>query len=349
MNKIRGLLKMTALSVLLLWSTAFLACSEKSQEQTAQTTPQEQAAQTAHEEPATQAASQEDAKKIDLNLTREYVRDWASRKAFPETVSFAYYCAYSLKALDNKISPDTREKIIDYIKRCQTDDGGFVTEPEFSKDQDLLSTYFALRTLALIDATDAINKEQAVKFVLSLLQEDGGFKSDPKKDYHSLATTYYGVTSLYHLGAMDQIDKEKTTAYINSYREKGQGFSVKRTKVSRPISTYMAVRSLKLLDALDDEVKPDIVKYLKGTRYSGLVEDGKYTMQPTMREMAFVLKALDDLSAVKEVNQDKVYEFIESLYIPDNGGFGPKPSYGTTPPSIYEGILSLEKLGKLNR
>jgi len=340
---------MTVLAVLLLASIVFLSCSEKSQEQTAQTTPQEQAVQTSDQEQAIQTASQEDEKKIDLNLTLEYVKDWANRKNFPESVTFSYYCAYSLMALEKKVGPDARKKIVDYIKKCQTDGGGFVPEPEFSKDPNLLSSYFALKTLALINATDAIDKEQAVKFVLSLLQPDGGFKSEPKKDYHSLATTYYGVTCLHLLNALDQIDKEKTVSYIQSYREKGQGFSVKKNGVSRPISTYMAVRSLKLLGAFDEEIKPDLVNYLKGTRYAGLVEDEKYTMQPTMRELAFMLEALDDLSAVKEVNQDKVYEFIKSLYVPDNGGFGPKPSYGTTPPSIYEGVLSLEKLGKLNR
>ncbi len=342
-------MKAMVMVVLFLLSAVFLACSEKMQEETAQTTSQEQAAQTVPQEQAIQTASQEDEKKIDQNLTLEYVKDWANRKNFPESVTFSYYCAYSLMALDKKTGPDIKGKITDYIKRCKVMNGGFVSEPEFSKDPNLLSTYFALKTLALINATDTIDKEQAVKFVLSLLQEDGGFKSEPKKDYHSLATTYYGVTCLHLLKALDQIEKEKTVAYINSYRETDQGFSVKRDGVSRPISTYMAVRSLKLLGAFDEKIKPDLVNYLKGTRYAGLVEDEKYTMQPTMRELAFVLEALDDLSAVNEVNQDKVYEFIESLYVPDNGGFGPKPSYGTTPPSIYEGVLSLEKLGKLNR
>lgn len=285
--------------------------------------------------------------RINLALTLDYVKDWAGRDKFPESVPFAYYCAYSLTALDKKISPETSKKITEYIKRCQTRDGGFVPEAEFSKDPDLLSSYFALRTLALLNTLDAINKKQAGTFVLLLLQEDGSFKADPKKDYRSLATTYYGVTCLHLLNALDQVKKEKTISYINSYREKGQGFSVQRKGVSRPISTYMAVRSLKLLGALKEESKTDLVKYLKETRYAGHVEDKKYTMQPTMRELAFVLESLDDLSAVKEVDQDKIYEFMTSLYVPDNGGFGPKPGYGTTPPSVYEGILCLEKLGKL--
>jgi hypothetical protein len=50
---------------------------------------------------------------------------------------------------------------------------------------------------------------------------------------------------------------------------------------------------------------------------------------------------------MQEVNSDKVYEFISSLYVPDNGGFGPRPGLGTAPASTYHAILSLVRLGKL--
>jgi prenyltransferase beta subunit len=338
MRKIQGLNKIAVLSVLLIACIASSACMEKLLQEKTRTVPQAQ---------AIQVTSQKDDKKIDLNLTREYVREWAARKAFPETVPFAYYCAYSLKTLDKKISPETSKKIADYLKKCQTKNGGFVTEPEFSKTPDLLATYFALRTLALLDARKSIDQQKAVQFVLSLYQDNGSFKSDQKRDYSSLATTYYGVTCLHVLKALDQINKDQILPYIKSHREKGLGFSVQRNGISRPLSTYMAVRSLKLLGAFDEKIKLDLVNYLKGTRYAGYVEDKRFTVQPTLRECSFVLLALSDLNAVNKVKEDKVYGFIESLYVPGNGGFGPKPSYGTTPPSIYEGIVSLEKLGKL--
>ena len=60
--------------------------------------------------------------------------------------------------------------------------------------------------------------------------------------------------------------------------------------------------------------------------------------------MKVPLEALAVLSAMQEVNSDKVYEFISSLYVPDNGGSGPRPGLGATPPSTYHAVLSLVRL-----
>ena len=63
--------------------------------------------------------------------------------------------------------------------------------------------------------------------------------------------------------------------------------------------------------------------------------------------MTFTLEAFATLAAMSQVNTDKVHAFISSLYVPANGGFGPKPGLGTTPPSTYHAILSLVRLGTL--
>jgi hypothetical protein len=62
---------------------------------------------------------------------------------------------------------------------------------------------------------------------------------------------------------------------------------------------------------LTPDTRTEVVEYLKEMRYSGLVKDRKYTMLPSMQEMAYVLDALSDLSAINEINKDNVYWFID--------------------------------------
>ena len=168
-----------------------------------------------------------------------------------------------------------------------------------------------------------------------------------KDERATLATTFYGVEALRLLGAVDSLDKSKTIAFIQRYHEKGRGFMRVEGAVSIPQSTFMGVRSLKTLGALTKEITNDAVAYLKDTRYSGLITDWKYKLLPNVEAMAATLEALAVLSAMQEVNSEKVYQFISSLYVPDNGGFGPRPGLGSTPPSTYYAVLSLVRLGKL--
>ncbi|PIS36520.1 MAG: hypothetical protein COT35_10705 [Nitrospirae bacterium CG08_land_8_20_14_0_20_52_24] len=296
--------------------------------------------------------AEEDTKKnpeIDLKRTAGYLQEWAEmRPGFPESLSFAYYYAFASMSLEKKIAPEAQKKIINYIRACQTPDGGFVAEPGFTSEPDLVSTYFALKTLEVLNSFEAVDKKKAAQFVLSLSQEDGGMRAGPKSKYSSVMTSFYGIASLDLLGALQGLNKEKAVSYLMSFRDKDKGFGVEKGKPSRPPSTFAAVHTLKILGALNDEVKAGAVKYLKETRYAGLHLEETYTTQPTIQDMAYVLEAFADLSAGGEVNRDSIYEFIASLYIPENGGFGPQPGYGASPPSTYYGVLCLKQLGKLN-
>jgi hypothetical protein len=66
-----------------------------------------------------------------------------------------------------------------------------------------------------------------------------------------------------------------------------------------------------------------------------------------MQAAVGILTALDSMQALGQVETSPVLAFVESLYIPQNGGFGPSPGYGTTPPSTFQGVYCLEQLGKI--
>jgi geranylgeranyl transferase type-2 subunit beta len=299
----------------------------------------------------TQSVSGEDAKTegtIDLQKTSALVKQWGTRPSFPESVTFAYYHVYMESALGQEIFPETRKLISRYIAGCQQPDGGFTPSPVHAKTSNVIYTYYALKTLDLLGETKAIDSKAATGFLLDRIQQDGGLAATAKEgERANLATTYYGIGALHLLGSVDSLDKEKTVAFIQRYREQGQGFMRVEGGVSTSQSTFMGVRSLQSLGALTKQVSSEVISYLKSTRYSGLIKDRQYKLLPNIEAMAATLEALAVLSAVQEIDSDKVHAFISSLYVPDNGGFGPRPGVGTTPPSTYYAVLSLVRLGSL--
>ncbi len=302
--------------------------------------------------PSSAEKKKEPPKKIDLSLTLQFIQTWSARDKwdkFPESPSFAYYNIYSLKALHGEITPELRKKVVDALKNCQMKDGGFSAGPNYSKESNSIYTYYSLATLDLLNAMDSIDQARAVEYIGSLILKDGSIKAKTADARATLATTYYGIASLGLLKKLDTVDKKSVISYINTYRESGKGYCLIPGKISMPGATFMAVQSLSLLGGLTPEIKIAVVNYLKESRYSGLVKNKKYTSLPNIEDMAAVLRTLAELSSLDSIDRNAVYQFIESLYIPENGGFGPEPGLGTTPPSTYYAVACLDTIGMLGK
>jgi prenyltransferase beta subunit len=289
-------------------------------------------------------------KRVDLSLTLKYIQGWSARDKwdkFPESPSFAYYNTYSLMALGAGVSPELKERIVAAIRACQMKDGGFSAGPDHGTESNTIFTYYSLATLDLLNAMDSIDRDKAVSYVRSLIQKDGSIKAKTADAGATLATTYYGIASLGLLNALDTVDKKSMIAYINTYREGRKGYCLIQGKISMPGATFMAVKSLSLLGGMTPAIRTEVVKYLKNTRYSGLMKNNTYKTLPSIQDMAAVLDTLAEVSSLRVIDKQSAYQFVESLYIPENGGFGPEPGLGTTPPSTYHAILCLQKLGRL--
>jgi len=292
----------------------------------------------------------EPTKRIDLSLTLKYIQGWSARDKwdkFPESPSFAYYNTYSFIALGAGVSPELKERIVAAIRACQMKDGGFSAGPDHGTESNTIFTYYSLATLNLLNAMDSIDRDKAASYVRSLIQKDGSIKAKTADAGATLSTTYYGIASLGLLNALDTVDKKSVIAYINTYREGRKGYCLIQGKISMPGATFMAVKSLSLLGGMTPAIRTEVVNYLKSTRYSGLMKNNTYKTLPSIADMAAVLDTLAEVSSLRVIDNRSAYQFIESLYIPENGGFGPEPGLGTTPPSTYHAVLCLQKLGRL--
>ncbi len=286
---------------------------------------------------------------IDASKTLRYLESWARRDRwdrFPESPSFAFYNLYATLALGGTISPELRARVVDQLRRCQAPDGGFTAAPG-SGDSHVVPTLYALRTLALVGALDAVDRRRAAAFVASLARPDGGYRGRVADAEPSLGTTYHALSALALLGAGDRVDRARTLAYVSSHRASDGGFGLRPGVGSSPAATFMAVRSLTLLGALDGETSAGVARHLAGSRYSGRLREGKFATVPEIEDEADVLAALADVGRLDVVDRREVERFVGTLYVAENGGFGPQPGLGTTPPSTYQAIACLVSLGRL--
>jgi prenyltransferase beta subunit len=287
---------------------------------------------------------------FDAAKTLRYLDGWARRDRwdrFPESPSFAFYNLYATRALGGAISPELRAQVVDYLRSCQAADGGFTVAPA-TGDGHVVPTLFALRTLALVDALDAIDRTRAVAFLASLAQPDGGYRGRAADADASLGTTFHAVAALDLLGAVDRVDRARTAAYVASHRAADGGFGLLPGKPASPAGTFMAVRSLKLLGALDADTRAGVARHLAGSRYSGRLRKGEFASLPDVEDEANVLATLADVGRLDVVDRAEVERFVTSLYVGENGGFGPQPGLGTTPPSTFHAVACLVALGRLS-
>lgn len=285
---------------------------------------------------------------VDLSKTRQLFLGWTQRERFPDTVTLAYSTVYALQALGSPLSKEKAEVVIKFIRACQRDDGGFVSDPKYSPRSNLVYTYYALKSLSLLGALDSIDRKKAAQYVVELVQEDGAINPSPhEKGRATLASTYYGVGVLDVLGRLERLNKEKIAAHVLTHRASDDGFAMTPRGASSPMASAMAVKTLSALGGLSELVRAGAIRYLEGAvEFLGTLGT-RYRALATMQSATAIVEALSAMKALDEVDTEKVARFVESLYIPQNGGFGPSPGLGITPPSTYQGVLCLEKLGRL--
>lgn len=287
---------------------------------------------------------------VDLGKTRLLLREWTQRKTFPDAITMANYYAYSFKQLDGRIKPKVQQRLVAFVKSCQRQDGGLSSEPKYHSSSNVMFTYYGLAALDLIGSQRAIDRDKAIGYLRGLIQDDGSvrFSTEPKGTA-SLASTFFAVESLRLLGKLELLDKDKVTAYVLTHRTSDQGFGVTTKGANSPRATSMAVRTLGTLGTLSPEVKQGAIRYLESAMALHGSMGANYFALSTTQAAEDIVSALVAMGVEKEVITEELVRFVLERYIPENGGFGPAPGLGTTPPSTYEALYCLATLGQLEQ
>ena len=102
--------------------------------------------------------------------------------------------AAGLLTVLDALNDDVRSGITDFLSDMQTDEGGLKANTRIPL-ADLLSTCTGLLTLADLGALDAVDRDDARRYILSL-ETDGGFRGGIWDEATDVEYTFYGLAAL---------------------------------------------------------------------------------------------------------------------------------------------------------
>ncbi len=283
--------------------------------------------------------------KFDFTKTRDFIKEMEGRPDFPVSTVLAYDYVYSLRTIGETIQPDRKRSVIAYLRGVQQKDGGFAAD-RTGKAGSSLFTDIALETLAYLESPRELNTEAAKNFILSLKNRDGGFGFSAASRESTIATTYYAVKVLVALNALSLQDTTKTAQFIKAFeRNDTGGFGyVKGQGASNAKTTYMAVYTLKSMQQLDEMTAKNTLRFLESTPCGK--RSSKKEM-PELGEVSYAVQTAKLLKSKDSMDRARIMSFLNRLYIPLNGGFGPIEGYGSTPDSTTTALRILAETGTI--
>ncbi|XP_037762497.1 geranylgeranyl transferase type-2 subunit beta isoform X4 [Chelonia mydas] len=157
-------------------------------------------------------------------------------------------------------------KIVDYVKSLQKEDGSFAGD-KWAEDLehcgawcwcilegeiDTRFSFCAAATLALLGKLDVVDVEKAVEFVLSCMNFDGGFGCRPGSESHAgqiyCCTGFLAIT-----GQLHQINADLLGWWLCERQLPSGGLNGRPEKVD-PFHTLFGIAGLSLLG--DEQIKP---------------------------------------------------------------------------------------------
>jgi len=149
---------------------------------------------------------------LDTNEIMEFVESCKSdiNNGYGPTIKHDPHLLYTLSAIQiaaerNTLDKLDKEKLVNYIKSLQQEDGSFVGDKW--GEVDTRFSFCAVAALALLGELNAIDIDAAVEFVKSCMNFDGGFGTRPGSESHA-GQIYCCVGFLSIVGRLDVIDAD---------------------------------------------------------------------------------------------------------------------------------------------
>ncbi|KAJ9645364.1 Rab geranylgeranyltransferase [Coniosporium apollinis] len=194
----------------------------------------------------------------------------------------------------------------------------------------LSGLYWGLTALHLLGRPDALPRSEVLDFVVSCLQDDGGFAAAPQHDSHMLYTVS-GVQILAMLDALDEFDervsggREKVGRFIANLQNPNTGtFAGDIWGETDTRFLYGALNALSLLGMTNLVDTDKAVEYIQACVNS----DGGYGTSPGAESHAgqvfTCVGALAIAGRLDLVDRDKLGGWLSERQLP-NGGLNGRP------------------------
>ncbi|KAF9158083.1 Geranylgeranyl transferase type-2 subunit beta 1 [Actinomortierella ambigua] len=236
------------------------------------------------------------------------------------------------------------EKMVDYLTKCQHDNGGF--GGHIGHDPHLLSTLSAVQVLLMLDRLDAVNVDKIVDYIVSLQNEDGSFSGDEWGETDT-RFVFCAVLCLSLLRRLDdkRLNLDKAIEYIVRCRNFDGGFGSSPGGESHSAQVYVCVGTLTILNALH-HVDADQLGWWLSERQ---LKNGGLNGRPEkLEDVCYSWWVLSSLSMIKRlhwIDADKLAHFILTAQDTETGGFSDRPGNMVDVYHTNFGLAGLSLLG----
>lgn len=203
---------------------------------------------------------------IDTNEIMEFVESCTSDRdgGYGPTHKHDSHLLYTLSAIQiaaerNTLHKLNKEKIVNYIKSLQQEDGSFVGDKWGEVDSRF--SFCAVAALALLGELEAIDIDGAVDFVKSCMNFDGGFGTRPGSESHA-GQIYCCVGFLSIVGRLDIIDADLLGWWLAERQLTSGGLNGRPEKLPDVCYSWWVLSCLAILGRLHWIDKKKLTKFI---------------------------------------------------------------------------------------
>ncbi|XP_046844086.1 geranylgeranyl transferase type-2 subunit beta-like [Xenia sp. Carnegie-2017] len=278
----------------------------------------------------------------------EYISAYGNKKDDYEYCMTEYlrmsgiYWGVTAMDLMGKMDLMSKEEIIDFVKSCQHEDGGFGASE--NHDSNLLYTLSAIQILVTYDFLDAIDVEKVVKYISSLQMDDGSFAGDIWGEIDT-RFSFCATAALCLVDRLEAINVDKAVDYVVSCMNFDGGFGCRPGSESHSGQIYCCLGVLAITHTLH-YVNIDMLGWWLCERQlpsGGL--NGRPEKLPDVCYSWWVLASLKIIGKIHWISKEKLIEFILACQDDETGGFSDRPGDMVDPFHTLFGIAGLSLLG----
>ncbi|CAJ0959726.1 unnamed protein product, partial [Mesorhabditis belari] len=288
-------------------------------------------------------APKEYTRELNAQFIEKYVRnkeDYEFVMAEPLRMSGIYWCTSALDLM-NALDRLNRQEILEYLRECRRDDGGYAPAPKH--DSHLLHTLCAVQILIIFDALDECDKEAVAKYVKSRQKEDGSFDGDVSGEIDT-RFSLCALATLYLLDCLNVIDEEKAVQFVLQCQNFDGGFGTRPGSESHAGQVYCCVGALAIAGRLEEIDVDKTAMWLAQRQCESGGLNGRPEKLPDVCYGWWVLASLAILRRLDWIDKDKQISFIYACQ-DEEGGFADRPGDCPDPFHTVFGSAALSLFG----
>lgn len=221
-------------------------------------------------------------------------------------------------------SPEV-EQVLQFIKHCQSEDGGFSAAP--NHDSHILHTLSAVQVLVILEKCieEYIDVDRCVNYIKSLQQEDGCFFGDKWGEIDT-RFSFCALATLKLLKRLGDINLNKAVDFVMACNNQiDGGFGSKPGSESHSAYVYCCVGSLAIAGQLNRIDKDQLGWWLSERQLPSGGLNGRPEKLPDLCYSWWCLSSMKMIDQMHRIDYQRLVTYILACQDEEVGGFSDRP------------------------